>query len=132
MSWLSSIIGGGKEAGQQGSAGKAASAPESSLRLIIDRKEYPVAELAVRSFRIQPYDGDLIVKQSFGFTMILNAGGEEFKTLGRGVVRALSDKDGLVAQFTPPSAAFDKKLMEHLARTTAHNRAHPCKPARGH
>lgn len=133
MSWLSSIIGGGKSSEQSGASGKAASAPESTLRLIIDRKEFPVAELAVRSFRIQPYDGDLILKQSFGFTMILSIGGEEHKCMGRGVVRARNDKEGLVAQFTPPSPAFDKKLMEHLARTTSHNRAHaPCKPAKGH
>ena len=132
MSRFSSIIGGGKDAPQHGASAKASGAPESSLRLIIDRKEYPIAELAVRSFRIQPYDGDLIVKQSFGFTMILNTSGEELKSIGRGVVRARNDKDGLVAQFTPPSPAFDKKLMEHLARTTAHNRAHPCKPGKGH
>ena len=130
MSWLSSIIGGGKSAEHQRSGGKAAGPAESTLRVIIDHKDYPVAELAVRSFRILPYNGDLIVKQSFGFTMILNSGGEELKTVGRGVVRALSDKDGLVAQFTAPSPAFDKKLMEHLARTTSQNRAHV--PGKGH
>ena len=130
MSWLSSIIGGGKPAEHHGPSGKGAGAADSTLRVIIDHKDYPVAELAVRSFRILPYNGDLIVKQSFGFTMILNSGGEEIKTVGRGVVRALSDKDGLVAQFTAPAPAFDKKLMEHLARTTSQNRAQA--PGKGH
>ena len=133
MSWLSSIIGGGKTSDHPGAGGKVASTPESTLRLIIDRKDYPVAELAVRSFRIQPYNGDLILKQSFGFTMMLSIGGEELQCVGRGTVRARNDKDGLVAQFTPPSPAFDKRLMEHLARTTAFNRSHPpSKPSRGH
>ena len=133
MSWLSSIIGGGKSSDHRGANGKIVGASTSTLRLIIDRKEYPVAELAVRSFRILPYGGDLIVKQSFGFTMLLNIGGEELQSTGRGVVRALSAQDGLVAQFNPPPPAFDKKLMEHLARTTSHNRANaPCKPAKGH
>ena len=126
-------MGGGKAADNQGANSKDAAASESSLRLVIDRKEYPVVELAVRTFRIRPYDGDLIVKQSFGFTMLLNSGGEEHRSMGRGIVRALSDKDGLVAQFTAPAPAFDKKLMEHLARTTSHSRAlSPSKPAKGH
>ncbi len=99
------------------------------MRIAIDNREYPVAELATRSFRILPYDGDLIVRQSFGFTMILNIDGEELRTIGRGVVRALNDKEGLVAQFTPPSPAFDKKLTEHVTRTSSH--LHPHSPASG-
>ncbi|MEI6557636.1 MAG: hypothetical protein WCO00_04455 [Rhodospirillaceae bacterium] len=65
--------------------------------------------------------------------MVLKVGGEEYRSSGHGTVRVNNEKDGLVAQFTAPSPAFDKKLMEHLARTTSHNRSHaPCKPARGH
>ena len=130
MSWISSIIGGDKPTERPAAKSKGSSAAESYLRVIIDRRDYPVAELAVRSFRIQPYDGDLIVKQAFGFTMNLTIGGEELSTVGRGVVRALNDREGLVVQFTAPPVAFDKKLMEHLARVTSHGRAHT--PAKGH
>ncbi len=133
MSWLSSIIGGGKTTENKAASGAVAGTAESSLHLLIDRKEYPIVEASVRTFRIKPYDGDLIPKQSFGFTMVLNLGGEEHKSMGRGVVRTLSEKDGLIAQFTAPSPAFDKKLMEHLARAKSANRpAAPCKPAKGH
>ena len=122
MSWLSNLMGGDKVAERPAAAGKGAGAQESTLVVIVDHKEYPVAELAVRSFRIQPYGGDLILKQSFGFTMVLTSGGEEYRCIGRGVVRARNDKEGLVATFTPPSPTFDKKLMEHLARTTSRGR----------
>ena len=123
MSWLSSLMGGEKVAERPAVTGKGAGAQESTLVVIIDHKEFQVAELAVRSFRIQPYSGGLILKQGFGFTMVLTSGGEEYRSIGRGVVRASNDKDGLVATFTPPSPAFDKKLMEHLARITSRVRA---------
>ena len=116
MIWLSNILSGNKSAGLVNINGNAPAVPHSSLAIIIDHHEYQVAELAVRSFRINPYEGGLIAKQCFYFTMVLTMNGQQGQSSGSGVVCANNDKEGLVAQFLDPSPVFDKSLMQHLAQ----------------
>ena len=115
MSWLSNIFSDNNNSIKRKTSCKSPAVLKSSLALIIDRREYQVAELAVRSFRIKPYDGGLVVKQCFAFTMVLTMGGQQGRSLGRGLVRTINDREGLVAQFREPSPAFNKNLMKHLA-----------------
>ena len=123
MTWLSNILSGNNKSTPLKKIGKAPAASHSSLAIIIDHHEYQVAELAVRSFRINPYDGDLIAKQCFYFTMVLTMNGQQGQSLGSGVVRANNGKEGLVAQFLGPSPVFDKNLMQHLAQIGTSYRA---------
>jgi hypothetical protein len=111
MSWFARIISGKSAAdgGQQN-----ASVP--GARLLIDRQEYGLAELGVRTFRVRPYEGALIGRQNFSFTLILTVDNEEFSCLGSGVVREISAQQGLIAKFLAPQPVFDRKLMEFLAR----------------
>ena len=117
MSWFSNILSANKRSKPPKKMGEAATEPHSSLALIIDHHEYPVAELAVRSFRIQPYDGEPIAKQCFSFTMVLTMNGQQGQSRCSGVVCANNDKEGLVAKFLDPPPSFDKSLMKHLAQT---------------
>ncbi len=113
MSWLGKMIGGnGAAATEVGRGGSLV----AGAKLIIGRQEYGLAELGVRTFRIHPYSGELIWKQNFSFNLVITVDKEEHTGAGFGVVRELSDKRGLVAQFAPPQPVFDKKLMEFLAQ----------------
>ncbi len=119
MSWL------GKMIGHKG--GAATDGPRADLvagaRLLIDRQDYELADLGVRTFRIQPYKGELIEKQNFSFNLVLTLDKEELTVPGFGMVREISDTLGLVAQFTPPQPFFDRKLMEFLAQRKLEQRA---------
>jgi len=115
MSWLSKIIGGDKDAAHKD--GKDADAALHGARLLIDRHSYSLAELGVRSFRVHPYEGELIEKQNFAFTLVFTLGGEEIQIAGRGVVRQITPKDGLVAQFNAPQPFLDRKLIDFVAHT---------------
>ncbi len=112
MSWLGKLMGG------KASAVAAADRVDdlSAVRLLIDRHDHKLADLGVRTFRIQPYEGELIQTQHISFTMVLTVNNEEFKFPGSGVVREISAENGLVVQFQPPQPFFDRKLMEFLAR----------------
>ena len=126
MSWLTKIMGGDKdeEAARKGSA----AALLSSVRVVIDRHEYGVVDLGVRTFRIHPYQGELIERQNFTLSMTFPYDTDEFKMTGRGVVRHLTDVDGLTAQFAAPQPCLDKKLMEFIARMMTHGGVHHAPP----
>ena len=114
MSWLSKMF--GSSGDDCDTKAKPDSTPKATLMVVIDNKEYPVVEITVKSLRVKPYGGGLVKKQNFGFTAIINAGGQEYKSASRGVVRAQNEKEGLVAQYTPFSPAFAKKLRENFSK----------------
>ncbi len=112
MSWLGKLLG-GKGSGE---ASAAHGADMSGVRLLIDSHEQKIADIGVRTFRIYPYQGDLIEKQMISFVMILSGDGDEVKFPGTGMVREISGERGLSVQFQSPQPFFDRKLMEFLAR----------------
>lgn len=114
MSWLTGIFGG--KAASRGSARASGADGMPGVHLIIDRRTLPVAELGLRSFRVRPYDGDLIQRQNFSFGLIFSHEGEEYHIHGRGRVLRVSEKDGLVAQFDAPQPFLERKLIEFLTR----------------
>ena len=114
MSWFKKTPGAGKGAAAAG-AGRSSNVVIGA-QIFIDSKEYFPAELGVRSFRIYPYEGELIERQHFSFTFVLTLDKEEVRFPGYGVVRQLTPDKGLSAQFTPPQPFFDQKLIEFVAR----------------
>ena len=132
MSWLSKIIGGGKS--DEADKGDSAASLLSTVRVTIDRHEYGVVELGVRTFRLHPYQGELIERQNFTFTLTFPTDGDEFKMSGRGVVRHLTGTEGLTAQFAAPQPFLDKKLMDFIGRIKTHGGGHaaPRPPAAKH
>lgn len=122
MSWLSRILGGDTGVAHADTQ-RDASIP--GARLLIDHHAFALVELGVRSFRAHPYHGDLIERQNFAFTLVITHEGEEYEILGRGVVRQITEKGGLVAQFNAPQPYLDKKLIDFVAHTRSpHHLAH--------
>ena len=113
MSWLGKMVG-IKGAGTSAASGRGG-ALVAGARVVIGRQDYGLADLGVRTFRIQPYSGDLIERQNFSFSLTVTVDNEDFSCTALGLVREISDKGGLLAQFAAPQPAFDKKLMEFLA-----------------
>ncbi|CAO3442501.1 hypothetical protein [Azospirillum argentinense] len=112
MSWLSKLSGRGKST--------AASAPSAKERptdppiIRIDSHEYVPEEFVLGSFRIRPYDGDLIAKQQFDFRILFRLGEEHSDFACRGVVVKMDEQAGLVARFHQPPPAHTRKLIDYL------------------
>ena len=110
MSWLSKITGGSaKDAG--GKQGQRAVTPP---KISIDHHEYTPEEFVIGSFRIRPYEGDLIAKQQFDFRIIFTLGDEEVEFLCRGLLVKCDGQAGLVARYSRPGAVQERKLVEYL------------------
>lgn len=108
MSWLSKLTNGGAKE----TAPAVATGPAS---VVIGSQEYGIAELKVRTFRISPYDGDLIAHQGVRFTLKFSLGGEEVSFPGTGIVLRIDENTGLLAQFTAPQPFYERKLLTYLA-----------------
>ncbi|CAK0772063.1 PilZ domain-containing protein [uncultured Gammaproteobacteria bacterium] len=111
MSWLSKILGGGNK---KVAADVKAQPPLSEAKIRIDRQDFVAVELGIRSFRIHPYDGGLIARQNFEFSLIFTVNGEEIEMPGRGVVKSQDDNDGLRALFGAPQPFYQKMLTQFL------------------
>jgi hypothetical protein len=118
MSWLDKLIGGGKSQGKT-RAPTQSQVSLSDAYLQIDRQQHGLSDLGVRTLRVYPYDGDLIERQNFAFTLVLNLDGEETRIPGQGTVRQITPNEGLIAQFAAPQPFYDRKLIEFLARFKA-------------
>lgn len=113
MSWLAKLSGGKKSEAPRGPArNRGQSVPP--MRIMIDRNEYPADEFALGSFRIRPYDGDLIAKQQFDFRLAFQLGDENFEIACRGQVVKLDEKSGLVARYQKPQPFYERKLVEYI------------------
>ena len=112
MSWLSKLSGKGKS--EPGAAGAPKQRPSGPPHIMIDRHEYEPAEFALGSFRIRPYDGDLIAKQQFDFRIVFQLGEERFDFACRGMVVKMDDTAGLVARYSQPQPFYERKLIDYL------------------
>lgn len=113
MSWLSRLAGKSKSAAQA-SAADGKGQPTDPPVIKIDSHEYPVAEFVPGTFRIRPYDGDLIAKQKFDFRIAFTLNGEPIEVGCRGVVARLDDQAGLIARYSQPQPYYERKIAEYL------------------
>ncbi|HYD69345.1 hypothetical protein [Azospirillum sp.] len=113
MSWLSKLSGKSKGAA---AATVAKERPSQPPRIIIDRHDYTPEEFAVGSFRIRPYDGDLIAKQQFDFKISFDLDGDAVEFVCRGIVVKMDEQVGLVARYQQPQPFYERKLLEYLKR----------------
>ena len=112
MSWLSKLT--GRDKGGAASAASAKVRPTTPPHILIDRHEYLPEEFAVGSFRIRPYDGDLIAKQQFDFRIAFSLGSDSIEFACHGVVVKMDNKAGLVARYQLPQPFYERKLIEYL------------------
>ena len=112
MSWLSKLTGQGKPAPNVAAEPK--QRPSGPPHILIDRNEYEPAEFAMGSFRIRPYDGDLIAKQQFDFRIVFPTDEERIEFACRGIVVKLDDTAGLVARYSQPQPFYERKLLDYL------------------
>ncbi|WP_207461900.1 hypothetical protein [Azospirillum sp. SYSU D00513] len=115
MSWLSKLTGSAKPDARPVSAVAAPRAkPAEPPRIVIDHHDYRPEEIAMGSFRIRPYDGDLIAKQHFDFKLSFVLDDEPLEFLCHGMVVKMDDKAGLVARFQLPQPYYERKLIEYM------------------
>ncbi|WP_431855503.1 hypothetical protein [Azospirillum sp.] len=112
MSWLSKLT--GKDKSPQGSGASPKQRPSGPPHILIDRNEYEPAEFAMGSFRIRPYDGDLIAKQQFDFRIAFQSGDERIEFACRGIVVKMDGTAGLVARYSQPQPFYERKLIDYL------------------
>lgn len=112
MSWLSKLTGKRSETTSVGASSSEAAFPPPVIK--IDSKEYPVSEFESGMFRIRPYDGELIAKQSFDFRIIFSLNNEPVEIACRGSVARLDEKVGLIARYSPPQPYYERKLSEYI------------------
>lgn len=111
MSWLSKLTGKDKSAG--GATGNRPRV-DRPPHILIDHAEYEPAEFAMGSFRIRPYDGDLIARQQFDFRISFQVGDEKTEFACRGIVVKLNADTGLVARYSQPQPFYERKLFDYL------------------
>ncbi|HEY0835318.1 MAG TPA: hypothetical protein VGE72_15555 [Azospirillum sp.] len=111
MSWLSKLSGKVK-----GAAAATASKdrPSQPPHIVIDRHDYTPEEFVLGSFRIRPYDGDLIAKQQFDFKISFQLDNETVEFACRGMVVKQDDQVGLVARYQSPQPFYERKLIEYV------------------
>lgn len=116
MSWLSKLTGGGdaKPATAGSGGGKDVPRPTEPPLIIIDHHEFSPEEFAFGSFRIRPYEGDLIPKQHFDFRMSFTLSDALVEFACHGVVVKSNAQTGLVARYVQPQPFYERKLIEYL------------------
>jgi len=115
MSWLSKITGGGKSSASPGSSGTSGKErPANPPMIVIDHHDYTPEEFALGSFRIRPYDGDLIAKQQFDFNMVFDLGNDPVNVACRGFVVKMNEQTGLVARYQSPQPFYERKLIDYI------------------
>lgn len=113
MSWFSKMGGRSKTAAAP-AARDDKPRPDRPPKIVVDRHEYDPEEFILGSFRIRPYDGDLIAKQQFDFRIVFDLGGETVDVACRGIVVRLDDQAGLVARYHQPQPFYQRKLIDYL------------------
>lgn len=125
MSWLAKLTGSNrpKSSASSGAAAPRRAASERSaelpgIQVAIDRHQYGVADMSIRTFLIAPYDGDLIPKQKFAFKFILDKTGKSdpITIFCQGYVRTI-DQNGMLAIFRQPQPVYQQVLINYLLET---------------
>ncbi|ALG72115.1 hypothetical protein VY88_03755 [Azospirillum thiophilum] len=115
MSWLSIFSGGNKAAGDGKAAGDSRrERPSTPPKIVIDHHDYVPEEFVMGSFRIRPYEGDLIAKQKFDFHLVFDIGGDPVDIGCIGIVVKLTEEAGLVARYQSPQPFYERKLIDYL------------------
>lgn len=114
MSWLSKLTGGGASKTTATVGGKEIPRPSSPPKVIVDHHEYIPEEFVIGSFRVRPYEGDLIAKQQFDFRVAFKLGDDEVEFICRGLVVKSDAQAGLVARYSRPQPFYEKKLIDYL------------------
>lgn len=112
MSWLSKLSGKGKSPTPPPTVSRRGSVP--APKVLIGRLEYEAEEFAIGSFRVRPYEGDLIARQQFDFRIVLDQAGEPLQIPCRGVVVRMDDEHGLIARYQSPPPVYLRKLADYL------------------
>ena len=112
MSWLSKLS--ARPKSNAAPATPASERPSGPPRILIDRHDYQPEELVLGSFRIRPYDGDLIARQQFDFKITFTLHGELVEFACRGMVVKMDDTAGLVARYQLPQPFYERKLIEYM------------------
>lgn len=113
MSWLSKITGGGSKATIT-IGGKETPRPTEPPKIHIDRHEYTPEEFVLGSFRVRPYEGDLIARQQFDFRISFKLGEDAVEFICRGLVVKQNAEAGLVARYSRPQPFYEKKLIDYM------------------
>lgn len=111
MSWLSKFSGGGKAAAAAAEKGPR---PANPPIIVIDHHEYIPEEFALGSFRLRPYEGDLIARQQFDFHMVFDLGEDPVDVACHGLVVKMTEETGLVARYKSPQPFYEKKLIDYV------------------
>ncbi|WP_042442962.1 hypothetical protein [Azospirillum sp. B510] len=115
MSWLSKFSGGNKDQAAAKAAPEARrERPSTPPKIVIDHHDYVPEEFVLGSFRIRPYEGDLIAKQKFDFRLQFDIGGDPVDVACLGVVVKLTEEAGLVARYQPPQPFYERKLIDYM------------------
>jgi hypothetical protein len=114
MSWLSKLTGGGASKTTATVGGKEIPRPSSPPKVIVDHHEYIPEEFVIGSFRVRPYEGDLIAKQQFDFRVAFKLGEDDVEFICRGLVVKSDAQAGLVARYSRPQPFYEKKLIDYL------------------
>lgn len=115
MSWLSRLSGRAKSGAAAASvAGKAEALPPP--RIIVDRHVYQPEDFGLGSFRIRPYEGDLIARQQFDFRIAFKLDEDNVEFGCRGMVMKLDGESGLIARFQKPQPFYERKLLLYLRK----------------
>lgn len=115
MSWLSIFSGGNKASGDaKSSSGPQKERPSAPPTIVIDHHDYVPEEFVLGSFRIRPYDGDLIAKQKFDFRLQFDLGGDPVDVSCVGMVVKLTEEAGLVARYQSLQPFYERKLIDYL------------------
>lgn len=114
MSWLSKLTGGGAPKNTVTVDGKEIPRPTEPPHIVVDHHEYTPEEFVFGSFRIRPYQGDLIAKQQFDFHVAFTLGGEQVDFTCHGLVVKCDEQVGLVARYMRPQPYYERRLIEYL------------------
>lgn len=116
MSWLAKLTGRSSEPAPPPSGRPLSVAADfSAIQVQVDRHQYSVADLTLRTFRVYPYDGDLIAKQKLSFKFLLQESGKDAPTniFCQGYVASVDEK-GLNVIFRQPQPYYQQVLINYL------------------
>lgn len=117
MSWIAKLIGRRERQNPAAQAEEVRRKTEAlaNIRVVIDHQEYTPDDLTLRTFRISPYEGQLIARQKFLFDFIITRPEEEepVRFTGHGYVKTM-DVQSLEAIFRQPQPYYQQMLIDLL------------------
>ena len=121
MTWIAKLI--GKRTKYDAAAADAALRRKtealSNIQILLDGQQYALDDMTLRTFRITPYDGQLIARQKFLFDFVISRGDDEEATrfTGHGYVKSM-ESGVLEAIFRQPQPYYQQILIDVLGLQT--------------